>query len=318
MPMIQGIDGMALINALRQGREDRYQSDARALDMAGKQMALDTERKRQGVLGNLFAPESPTQGVAGNYASPAPKPSFGQAFGADTEKALASGESLPPMPPASTAPMATAQPGVPKINQAAYTQLSIIDPDTAGKIGSALSKMREDEIKGLRAKNDIMGSTALYLSRVPANQRPAALQQLAPQLMAAGWTEQELRAADISDQGLRGYQAVAIDYDKIIDNDLKEREFRAGKNVALVPGGGVATVAPVMDGTGQITGTKATTVVEPYGGGGDISSDGAASGVQEGATATNPSTGERIQFKGGQWVPMGGGSSNATGGFPSL
>lgn len=40
-----------------------------------------------------------------------------------------------------------------------------------------------------------------------------------------------------------------------------------------------------------------------------------ASGVQEGATATNPQTGEKIMFRGGQWVPVGGGGGNVTGNF---
>ena len=38
-------------------------------------------------------------------------------------------------------------------------------------------------------------------------------------------------------------------------------------------------------------------------------------GVQEGATATNPQTGERVQFRNGAWVPMGGGGGNAPGNF---
>lgn len=37
---------------------------------------------------------------------------------------------------------------------------------------------------------------------------------------------------------------------------------------------------------------------------------------QEGQTATNPQTGEKLIFRGGQWVPVGGGVSNGTGGFP--
>ena len=41
----------------------------------------------------------------------------------------------------------------------------------------------------------------------------------------------------------------------------------------------------------------------------------AGSAVQEGATATNPQTGEKIMFRGGQWVPMGGGGGNAPGNF---
>lgn len=38
---------------------------------------------------------------------------------------------------------------------------------------------------------------------------------------------------------------------------------------------------------------------------------------QEGATATNPKTGQKLMLKGGKWVPAGGGSGNATGGFPA-
>lgn len=37
--------------------------------------------------------------------------------------------------------------------------------------------------------------------------------------------------------------------------------------------------------------------------------------VQEGATATNPQTGEKIIFRNGQWQAAGGGGGNATGGF---
>ena len=37
--------------------------------------------------------------------------------------------------------------------------------------------------------------------------------------------------------------------------------------------------------------------------------------LQEGATATNPTTGEKIVFRNGAWVPMGGASGNAGGGF---
>lgn len=39
-------------------------------------------------------------------------------------------------------------------------------------------------------------------------------------------------------------------------------------------------------------------------------------GVQEGATATNPQTGQKLRFQGGQWVPMGGAASNGSAMFP--
>lgn len=41
----------------------------------------------------------------------------------------------------------------------------------------------------------------------------------------------------------------------------------------------------------------------------------AQGGVQEGATATNLQTGQKLIFRGGQWQPMGGGAGNSVGGF---
>jgi hypothetical protein len=41
----------------------------------------------------------------------------------------------------------------------------------------------------------------------------------------------------------------------------------------------------------------------------------AGGGVEEGQTATNPQTGEKLMFRGGQWVPAGGGTGNGVGGF---
>lgn len=38
-------------------------------------------------------------------------------------------------------------------------------------------------------------------------------------------------------------------------------------------------------------------------------------GIQEGATATNPQTNEKIIFRNGQWQPVGGGGGNVTSGF---
>jgi hypothetical protein len=38
--------------------------------------------------------------------------------------------------------------------------------------------------------------------------------------------------------------------------------------------------------------------------------------LQDGATATNPQTGEKIVYRNGAWIPMGGASGNAGGGFP--
>lgn len=74
------------------------------------------------------------------------------------------------------------------------------------------------------------------------------------------------------------------------------------KYIPVTAGGSVAAAAPGQDPRYIIGGA-------PSGG------PAAGGGVSEGATATNPQTGERIIFKGGQWVPMGGGGSNVTSNF---
>jgi hypothetical protein len=70
---------------------------------------------------------------------------------------------------------------------------------------------------------------------------------LIPQLLSAGWKLEQITGTDLSDDGLKGYEGVAIDYDKMIDNELARKEFEAGKTVAVAPGGSVALVKP--DGT---------------------------------------------------------------------
>lgn len=323
MPMIQGIDGMALINALRQGREDRFQNDARQLQMA--QARADAERQQQinGVLGNLFTPEAPSQGVAGNYASPAPKPSFDQAFGADTEKALVSGGALPSLSPAPAAPTPTSagpRSWSSRINPEAFGQLMILDPERATGIATTLGKMDEMQVKQFQQRNDTMGVVAYHLSKVPLAQRPAELQRLAPTLLQAGWTEEEIRGADLSDQGLRGYQFVASDIDKVIEQDLAERKFRAGDNVPLVPGGGLANVRPEFDAQGNFVGNRATTVIEPFGGtGGESGTSGAAPGsIPRPASKSEYDQlppGTQYLAPDGTVRTKGGSSGNATGGF---
>jgi len=48
---------------------------------------------------------------------------------------------------------------------------------------------------------------------------------------------------------------------------------------------------------------------------GDMPMGAPATVYSEGQTATNPQTGQKIQFRNGQWVPMGGGVSNGPGNF---
>lgn len=76
---------------------------------------------------------------------------------------------------------------------------------------------------------------------------------------------------------------------------------------AIEPGGSLFSVAP--DG-----GVKELVRANP---GSAAPASPVGAGPQEGATATNPQTGEKIEFRNGAWQPMGGTAGNGGGNFPS-
>jgi len=66
----------------------------------------------------------------------------------------------------------------------------------------------------------------------------------------------------------------------------------------------------------DVSGGDPRVVIAPNPGGHQTGAPVQSGGVSEGATATNPQTGEKIIYRNGQWEPMGGSGGNAGGGFP--
>lgn len=288
MPMIQGIDGNALINAFRAGKQDRASEYERQAKQAETQAKLDRERETRGLMGQLFGGSAPAGGgVAGAYG----------VGGSSSPAANVEGRIAPVTPAmAQEPPRATYDPNI-------LQKLVMLDPEVGGKIAGALKTMDEMTIKRHQDMNDIMGAAAHYLAKVPQNERAQAMQIIAPQLKAAGWTDQQIAAADLSDRGLQGYQAVAIDYDKMLDNELAERKFQAGDNVAVAAGGNVANIKP--DGTARWI----------VGGGAAPASEGLPRAQSKADVDALPPGAQFIAPDGTIRTKPGGGSGNATGGF---
>lgn len=303
MPMIQGIDGGLLINALRQGRNDRYEDDARAFKMAQAKAEAD----RQGRIDSARDRATGMGGGVMGQAAPAPAGGVMGQMGASTADA-----SAPAAPQ-----MAPSRPRV--VDQQAMNEWLVLDPESAGKFMAGLKNMDDAEVKRFQVRNDAMASAALYLRKLPPDQRPGAFKMLMPRMMEAGWTEAELADADLDDMALMGYAALGMDYEKAIEADRKEREFRAGKTVATQPGGGLATVRPEMDAQGNFIGNKAEWTIKPYN----------ESNEPEGQTENIPTPKTKKEFddlKPGQQfydpngvlrIKPGGGSGNAASSFPS-
>jgi hypothetical protein len=244
MAMIQGIDGSALIQAFRAGRNDRYANEDRERTRQKEERDLARGEQVQGLMGQLFGGRP--SGVAAQMGA-APAEQAPQTFGAAFTP-----EGIAAAGPAAPAPQMPALAPRRQVNPDVLAQLIILDPETGTKIASALKTMDEMDLKRVEARNNFMGAAARYVQqgRTP-EERMQRFQTASPQLIEAGFTPEELDGIDnaLSDQRLQFYQATAIDYDKMIDNELAEREFQAGKTVPVTAGGNVALVRP--DGSAE-------------------------------------------------------------------
>ena len=117
----------------------------------------------------------------------------------------------------------------PAYNKDAMRDLMVIDPELAMRLHDHFSKADEADRKQFETKNTALGQAAQYLSGFPQAQRGQALRAVSRQLVAAGWTPQELQQADLSDNGLKGYVAMAIDVDKLMTNARADAQFEETK-----------------------------------------------------------------------------------------
>jgi len=71
----------------------------------------------------------------------------------------------------------------------------------------------------------MIGSVAVRLRSIPTSERMAAMHDIAPQLIQAGVTPQELQGIDLSDRALDGRIALSMDADKILAGIRQDAQF---------------------------------------------------------------------------------------------
>jgi hypothetical protein len=84
--------------------------------------------------------------------------------------------------------------------------------------------LQEDQRRQVAAHADLIAGVAANLAKLPLNQRAAALAAAAPQLRAQGFTDDELRNADLSDAGLTGYLSAASSTKDALASYYKSQE----------------------------------------------------------------------------------------------
>lgn len=218
----------------RQRLEDLY----RQRQIQKEDREFERQNKRDSVLARLVTKGGgQTSGSAGG--SPAPTGvSSPQAPTRPDAASIPSGsplspETLPDQPgvggPVEAAAPITGASSAPTLNQEALGELMAIDPTMALQLQKHFAEADEATRKAAEGKYAVLGSVAMHLTSFPPTARRQALQQIAPRLLAAGWTPEELNQADLSDAGLQGYAAVSMDVKTILSQRRDDAQFEETK-----------------------------------------------------------------------------------------
>lgn len=163
----------------RQRLEDLY--TAKKIELEDRK--LQQEERRAGVIAKVFGGETKAESPVDTA------PTEEEAWAREPQTQL-------PHNPVGTPPIR--QDGL-KINPAALQELATIDPELAMKFSEFAGKADKAQLEQVQRHGEVKAQAAKYLLQFPEGpQRQAALQKIASDLLARGFTEQDLASADLS------------------------------------------------------------------------------------------------------------------------
>jgi hypothetical protein len=228
---ITQVDIPGLLGMHQQLKRQRLEDLYTAKKMERQDREDEKDLKFSGLLSKLYAGKSsegaPAPASKPAESVPASEPPSAPGF----DPTIPSGSPLSPeiYPDAvggPVEPVSMPASSTPQLDPAIFAQMVALNPEQAFKIADHFAKMGKAEREAAKEKNAVMGSAAMHLKSFSAGQaRMQAMHQIAPQLIAAGFKPEELQNIDISDAGLQGYSALAMDVDKILANQREDARF---------------------------------------------------------------------------------------------
>lgn len=319
---IEQFDAPGIISNMQNVQFNRIRMMAaqKSLEMMDRQMAIQSGMMKMGsdFINRIYGGGS--GGSSSNSSSEASPSASSGPSPPQVQSAMSTASSLPAVGPMTganaaiaSAPASTAAPSTPSgtmgsslnmppqsiTNQAApmLGMMGFLNPDQAQAMGNVFKNMDAAQLEGWSNKNHAIVGELTGLLQVPYAQRKAAIQQAAGDFQQLGYSPQQLAGFDPTDGNIRMEIGKHMDADHIATmiNPTYENMRANGAVARIQPYGDSAVVAqsPYIQG--------------PHG---NVYGSGAP-------TATNPKTGERMQYNSqtGAWEPIGGPTPPASGGF---
>jgi hypothetical protein len=93
------------------------------------------------------------------------------------------------------------------------------DPELAGQVIKHMGDLDENGRKAFGQKTSVAAALSLAASHLPLDQRQAYIDDHAPLLREAGWTNDEIGGFDPHDDNLKGMIAIGVGADKILSDE---------------------------------------------------------------------------------------------------
>lgn len=114
-----------------------------------------------------------------------------------------------------------------QVNQEALRNLYAVDPATAMQIQKSVFDATKAQAEQMRESGKVMASAAYHLSQVPIDQRQPLLTKMAGTLRQYGISDDMLRQADLSDEGLKSYVVMGQNIGSLLDDQRAEKKLEA-------------------------------------------------------------------------------------------